>query len=178
MSDLNTQPNPTDNQVFDFLKYILTEVLEKMTNVSTTMNDVTNQTKTLTTLSSQSPTRADLSAKLDQIVKIINDEIDKKVVVALREHHKEISAASQAYFIKILDKLDEKEKEIILSCNKITENSQQLTQIDTNITIIVESIKKSNIIVSFIIKAIAIAVAAIPILWTLFNWLNSIKVVK
>jgi len=174
MTDLTPQSNPTDPRVFDFSQYVLSEMLEKLTLFSTTMNDSSNQVKILTTLSLQSPTRLELLERINQISGAIKQYIDDSVVESLKENHKEISAATKINTEKIIEKLDLRDKEFLLLSVEIGKNTVMLVETTQQLKVIVESIKKSNIIVGILVKVLSILIASVPILWSLFTWLNTL----
>lgn len=164
MSDLDTQSHTTDNRVFDFVKYVLSEFLSKITVVTSAISDVTNQVKFLTTMSSQVPTRTDLAAKIDQVYDTLSEEINKDLLENLKVQHKDIS--------NILEKISEK----ISNCERNQEALKLLCDAsDKKLDVLIEGFKKSKIIRGILIKVIAGVITGIPILWGLFTWIASIS---
>lgn len=146
----------TENNIFEFIKYILSDMVTKLTIVTSNMTDVTNQVKNLTTVVSQPPTRSDILEKINITREAISNEIDDEIVKRLNDREKD-------YF-----NLNIFIKELNVVVQKLT------TMIDENTNLLNKLHNKINIL-QIVVAAIF---ALIPILWGLFEIVNKINVNK
>ena len=153
---MNESFDQTDNRIYDFVKFILSDVLSKMTLVTTTMNDNSNHIKNLTSIISMPPSRADILDKLGVIRIAISDEIDDEIV----------------------KRLIEREKDYINMNNFIHDLNQVTTKLSSQIEDVSKSITALNTKVNIALQVVGAIVVLIPIIWGIFEFVNKVSIHK
>ncbi len=164
----------TSDKVIEFLKFVLTEFTQKITTITTSINDVTSQIRTMSTISSQSPTRAEILTKINTVIEVVKEEIDNEI----QDHHKDITNFHQLNYEKIIGKMDTREKEQLLMNVDVKEIGTQVKTITTNVDLLEKKIDKLIETVTTLYKILGVIVGVVPILWGLFHFINSITVRK
>ena len=184
----NIQPQiPPDNQIYDFLKYVMSEVLSKITVVTSTINDVTTQVRTLIILDGTPPSRSDLLEKTNHILDILRTDLDTL--------QKDINTQAQQHYDKLLNKIEDKDKEqsrinelahdnnqklisiiskLEQTSTEVHDNNQKLIDIIPKVEQTHTEVHKMNSMFIFTIKASKISFVVVPVLWVLYRILDRI----
>lgn len=139
----------SNSQVLEFIRFILTDMVSKITILSTLLNDVSRQVNVIVVLDSQPPSRIELLEKINNIPISVTREVQDKF-----DHHQdEVNEDGKKY----LKKLNE-----IIDLLKIIE-----TKIESN---------ENKISTMF--KIVSAIIVVIPLLWGIFlfahkqNWIG------
>lgn len=183
MNDVQEEKN------IEFLKFLITEFMQKVTSITTSMNDVTNQIRALSTISMQSPTRSEILAKIAEVITEIKDQLDSCVVENIQNNHKEITAFHQINYEKITGKMDNREKDQLLlnvdirdAIAKVKGISDDVDSLSNKVNNSIKDLSdKIDALVNTIsnLYKILIAITAItPILWGIFKFASSLATVS
>ncbi len=165
-----------DTDVLDFLKYVLSEVLSKITTTTSTINEVTNQVKTLITLSSQAPTRHDLMEKLSRMFIDIAQKLDDNVVDGMTDNHKELTN-QLGKVVEFLNKRENEHSSLNESLkNLISESNKLKTELDVIKPLIEQAIKQeektTELITSIKRSVFTFLFTIVPTMWGLYAFIH------
>lgn len=169
-------PYNTDKKALELVGSIFSQVLDKIAGITIAINEVTNQIKNLSALTSQSPTRQDISNKINDLNKIIDDTIKSDIVEVFEEQHEEILKTNLSNFEKLSDRLTLREKEHILMNQKFEEIDKKIEVIQKIIVDVAKDAKDTYRLFKLTIKIVmGFLFTVIPVLFTLFAWLNKLS---
>jgi hypothetical protein len=159
MSDTQT-PNTSDNHVIEFLKFVLTDVVSKITMVTVNMNEVTNQVKTLITLENVPPSRNDLLQKINDVIETLSDDLNTL--------QKDMTTQTQAHCDKLQAKIDSKE----IEQSKTNTELLKLAILIPRLEEISSDVKKITGVFVLLSRLAKIMAAIIPVLWGVFHYVE------
>jgi hypothetical protein len=151
--------NINTSQIFEFIKFIQTDILSKITSLSLLINDISKQLNMLVVLDSQPPSRLELLEK----IKLNSSELESETLDILQTQFKKTNEK-----LIIYDGIIYNISEITL---KITSISDQINLINTKINSNLDSYK-------FIFKVVVVVVSIVPIIWAIFTWFHSQGFIK
>ena len=133
-----------NNQILDFIKYILNDMVSKITIISTLLNDVSRQVNVIVILNGQPPSRLELLDRINNIPINITHEVQDK----FDQHREEINVDSKKYLKKINEILD-------------------------LLNIIVDKIETNEGKLSVTIKILLALCTVLPTVWAIFYWIHN-----
>ena len=133
-----------NNQILDFIKYILNDMVSKITIISTLLNDVSRQVNVIVVLDNQPPSRSELLDKINNIPVNITHEVQDK----FDQHREEVNIDGKKYLKKLNEILDL----LKIIVNKIEVNESKL---------------------STTIKILGALCVVVPVAWGFFYWIHA-----
>ena len=133
-----------NNQILDFIKYILNDMVSKITIISTLLNDVSRQVNVIVVLDSQPPSRLELLDKINNIPINITHEVQDK----FDQHRDEVNIDGKKYLKKLNEILD-------------------------LLRIIIDKIEANESKLSTTIKILGALCVVLPSAWGVFYWMHS-----
>lgn len=151
--------NNNSNQLFEFIKFIQSDILSKITSLSTIINDISKQINILVLLDSQPPSRIELLEK----IKMNSLELENETIEILQTQFKKTDLKLISY-----DNIVTDIKHVNLGLNSILD---QIGEINKKMNSSLDSYK-------FIFKIVVVTISIVPIIWTIFIWLHSQGFIK
>lgn len=167
MNELQVSPKSESTNIFEFIKWVLTDLVGKITTLSANMNDMSNQIKTLNTIVSQAPTRLNIMDKLNGVGQDVNKEID----ILKRD----FTTQSKEHCEKVLERTDDAEEKQQKIMDEMHDSYQIMITIGPKLDEILTEIKKISGLFILVAKIAGIITVIIPGVIGLVHWIESVS---